>query len=43
MCVPNLDGDARRIYEDLSWSGQEKALRSADRGSIVFPCTEVLA
>jgi hypothetical protein len=25
--VPNLDGDARRIHEDLSWFGQKKALR----------------
>jgi hypothetical protein len=29
--VPNLDGDARRIHEDLSWFGQKKALRLARR------------
>jgi hypothetical protein len=39
MCVPNLDGDARRVHGDLSWFGQKKALRLAGRGSIVFPCT----
>jgi hypothetical protein len=37
--VPNLDGDARRVHEGLSWFGQKKALRPAGRGSIVFPCT----
>jgi hypothetical protein len=37
--VPNLDGDARRIYGDLSWFGQRKALRPAGGESIVFPCT----
>jgi hypothetical protein len=37
--VPNLDGDARRVYGGLSWFGQTKALRPAGRGSIVFPCT----
>jgi hypothetical protein len=30
--VPNLDGDARRIHEDLSWFRQKKALRPAGRG-----------
>jgi hypothetical protein len=39
LCVPNLDGDARRIHGDLSWFGQRKALRPAGRESIVFPCT----
>jgi hypothetical protein len=37
--VPNLDGDARRIHRGLSWFGQKKTLRPAERGSIVFPCT----
>jgi hypothetical protein len=32
MRVPNLDGDARRVYGDLSWFGQKKALRPAGRG-----------
>jgi hypothetical protein len=27
MRVPNLDGDARRTHEGLSWFGQKKALR----------------
>jgi hypothetical protein len=35
--VPNLDGDARRVYRGLSWFGQKKALHPAG-GSIVFPC-----
>jgi hypothetical protein len=39
LCVPNLDGDARRVHGGLSWFGQRKALRPAGRGSIVFPCT----
>jgi hypothetical protein len=30
--VPNLDGDARRVHEGLSWFGQKKALRPAGRG-----------
>jgi hypothetical protein len=30
--VPNLDGDARRVHGGLSWFGQEKALRPAERG-----------
>jgi hypothetical protein len=30
--VPNLDGDAKRIHEDLSWFEQKKALRPAGRG-----------
>jgi hypothetical protein len=29
--VPNMDGDARRIHEDLSWFGQKKALHLARR------------
>jgi hypothetical protein len=31
LCVPNLDGDVRRIHGDLSWFGQKKALRLAGR------------
>jgi hypothetical protein len=31
LCVPNLDGDARRIHRDLSWFGQKKILRPAGR------------
>jgi hypothetical protein len=30
--VPNLDGDARRVHGGLSWFGQKKALRPAERG-----------
>jgi hypothetical protein len=30
--VPNLDGDARRIHRGLSWFGQKKTLRPAERG-----------
>jgi hypothetical protein len=30
--VPNLDGDARRVHEGLSWFRQKKALRPARRG-----------
>jgi hypothetical protein len=32
LCVPNLDGDARRVHGGLSWFGQKKALRPAGRG-----------
>jgi hypothetical protein len=31
LCVPNLDGDARRIHGGLSWFGQRKTLRLAGR------------
>jgi hypothetical protein len=42
--VSNLDGDAKRIHEGLSWFGRKKTLRPAGGGrSIVFPCTYVLA
>jgi hypothetical protein len=39
LCVPDLDGDARRIHGDLSWFGQRTALGLAGGESIVFPCT----
>jgi hypothetical protein len=32
--VPFLDGDARRTHRNLSWFGQEKALRPAGEGEI---------
>jgi len=36
ICVlPFLDGDARR-HKDLSWFGQEKALRPAGEGSFYY-------
>jgi len=36
VCVlPFLDGDARR-HRDLSWFGQEKALRPAGEGSLYY-------
>ena len=36
MCVlPFPDGDARR-HKDLSWFGQEKALRLAGEGSLYY-------
>jgi hypothetical protein len=37
--VPNLDDNARRVHGGLSWFGQNKTLRPAGRGNIVFPCT----
>jgi hypothetical protein len=37
--VPNLDGDAKRIYGGLSWFGRKKVLRPAGGRSIVFLCT----
>jgi hypothetical protein len=33
--VPNLDGDARRIHDGLSWFGQKKALRPAG-GEVLY-------
>ena len=42
VCVlPFPDGDARR-HRDLSWFGQEKALRPAGGREFVLSCTEVL-
>jgi hypothetical protein len=41
LCVPNMDGDAKRIHRGLSWFGQKKALRPAGERSVVFLCTEV--
>jgi len=39
VCVlPFPDGDAKR-HKDLSWFGQEKALRPADEGEFVLFCT----
>jgi len=39
VCVlPFLDGDAKR-HKDLSWFGQEKALRPAGEGEFVLFCT----
>ena len=36
VCVlPFLDGDARR-HKDLSWLGQEKALRPVGEGSLYY-------
>jgi len=36
VCVfPFPDGDAKR-HKDLSWSGQEKALRPAREGSLYY-------
>jgi hypothetical protein len=32
LCVPNLDGDARRVHVGLSWFGRKNALRPARRG-----------
>jgi hypothetical protein len=32
LCVPNLDGDARRVHRGLSWFGQKNALRPSRRG-----------
>jgi hypothetical protein len=39
LCVPNLDGDARRIHGVLSWFGQKRPYVQRGGGSIVFPCT----
>jgi hypothetical protein len=36
LCVPNLDGDARRVHEGLSWFGRKNALRPAGRGVLYF-------
>jgi hypothetical protein len=30
LCVPNLDGDAKRIHGGLSWFGRKKALHPAE-------------
>ena len=39
ICVlPFPDGDAKR-HKDLSWFGQEKALRLAGEGEFVLFCT----
>jgi hypothetical protein len=36
LCVPDLDGDARRIHGDLSRFGQRKALRLARERVLYF-------
>jgi hypothetical protein len=35
LCVPNLDGDAKRIHGGLSWFRQKKALRPAG-GEVLY-------
>jgi hypothetical protein len=34
LCVPNLDGDARRVHRGLSWFGQKKTLCPA--GGVLY-------
>ena len=40
-CFPFPDGDAKR-HKDLSWFGQEKALRPAGVGSLYYPAPKCL-
>jgi hypothetical protein len=34
--VPNLDGDARRVHEGLSWFGQKEGPTSSGEGGVLY-------